>query len=118
LTVVQVLELRRWDAAEVVEDAAVVEPVDPFEGGEFEVSPFRIHDLRHTAVALWIAAGASPNEIARRAGHSSVVTVLDRYGHLLPGTEERVTDALDALHEEALAATGTTGVVIPILRAN
>ena len=37
MTVVEVFELRRWDAAEVVEDGAVVEPVDPFEGGEFEV---------------------------------------------------------------------------------
>ena len=27
----------------------------------------RIHDLRHTAVALWIAAGASPKEVAARA---------------------------------------------------
>ena len=58
---------------------------------------FRIHDLRHTAVALWIAAGASVNEIARRAGHTSVVTVLDRYGHLLPGSEDKVTAALDAM---------------------
>jgi integrase len=58
---------------------------------------FRVHDLRHTAVALWIAAGASVNEIARRAGHTSVVTVLDRYGHLLPGTEDKVTAALDEM---------------------
>ena len=62
------------------------------------LAPLRIHDLRHTAVSFWIAVGASPKEIAVRAGHSSVVTVLDRYGHLLPSTEERVTDALDALH--------------------
>jgi len=65
------------------------------------VAPLRVHDLRHTAVALWIAAGASPKEVADRAGHRSVVTVLDRYGHLLPGTEERVNDALDELHEAA-----------------
>ena len=26
-----------WDAADVVEQALVVEPVDPFEGGVFEV---------------------------------------------------------------------------------
>ena len=65
------------------------------------LAPLRAHDLRHTAVALWIAAGASPNEIATRAGHSSVVTVLDRYGHLLPGSGERVTDALDLMAEEA-----------------
>jgi integrase len=57
----------------------------------------RMHDLRHSAVALWIAAGAGPKEIAVRAGHSSVSVVLDRYGHLLPGTEERVTDALDVM---------------------
>src|SRR5512133_3010291 len=36
----------------------------------------RVHDLRHTAVAFWIAAGASPKEIAARAGHTSVSTVL------------------------------------------
>jgi len=45
----------------------------------------RPHDLRHTAVALWIAGGASPKEIAARAGHASVSTVLDRYGH--PGSQ-------------------------------
>ena len=28
----------------------------------------RIHDLRHTAVALWIAAGATPKEVTVRAG--------------------------------------------------
>ena len=42
----------------------------------------RIHDLRHTAVALWIAAGAGPKEVATRAGHTSVSFTLDRYGHL------------------------------------
>ena len=41
----------------------------------------RIHDPRHTAVALWIAAGANPKEVAARAGHTSVSFTLDRYGH-------------------------------------
>jgi integrase len=61
------------------------------------LSPLRPHDLRDTAVAFWIAAGAQPVEVARRAGHSSVVTVLDRYGHLLPRDDDPVTDALDEL---------------------
>jgi integrase len=65
------------------------------------LAPLRIHDLRHTAVALWIAAGATPNDVARRAGHTSVVTVLDRYGHLLPGLQDSVTDALDVLARDA-----------------
>ncbi|MGD0313904.1 MAG: tyrosine-type recombinase/integrase [Acidimicrobiales bacterium] len=71
----------------------------------------RPHDLRHTAVALWIAAGASPNEVAARAGHSSVVTVLDRYGHLLPGSDDKVNDALDALAtaESKTASISTIG---------
>jgi integrase len=60
------------------------------------LAPLRIHDLRHTAVSFWIDAGANPKEIARRAGHASVVTVLDRYGHLLPSDDDHVTDALDA----------------------
>ena len=60
-------------------------------------SGLRIHDLRHTAVALWIAAGAPPNEIAARAGHRSVGTVLDRYGHLFPDRRDDVTDELDRM---------------------
>jgi len=58
---------------------------------------FRIHDLRHSAVALWIAAGASPTEVAQRAGHTSVVTVLDRYGHLLPQASDAVTQRLNQI---------------------
>ena len=53
----------------------------------------RIHDLRHTAVALWIAAGASPKEVAARAGHTSVSFVLDRYGHLFPSRMRRCVTA-------------------------
>ena len=67
------------------------------------VAPLRIHDLRHTAVAYGIAAGTASKEIARRAGHASVVTVLDRYGHQLPGEEDRVTDALDLMAQAAVA---------------
>lgn len=68
---------------------------------EAGLEPLRTHDLRHTAVALWIAAQATPNEIAARAGHSSVSVVLDRYGHLFPGSEARVNDALDRMAEDA-----------------
>jgi integrase len=55
------------------------------------------HDLRHTAVALWIAAGASPKEVAARAGHTSVKTVLDVYGHLYAEADVRLRDRLDAM---------------------
>jgi integrase len=58
----------------------------------------RIHDLRHTAVALWIAAGANPKEVAARAGHASVSFTLDRYGHLYPEADTALRDRLDALY--------------------
>ncbi|HSH58739.1 MAG TPA: site-specific integrase [Acidimicrobiales bacterium] len=61
------------------------------------LEPLRPHDLRHTAVSLWIAAGASPNQIATWAGHTSVSVVLDRYGHLFPGHEEAVLARLEDL---------------------
>ena len=67
---------------------------------------FGVHGLRHTAVALWIAAGASPKEVAARAGHTSVVTVLDRYGHLYEDSDERLTERLDAVR--VAAGTGRT----------
>lgn len=73
--------------------------------GTAGLAPLRPHDLRHTAIALWIAAGASPREIAVRAGHASVVTVLDRYGHLLRGADDRTNVALDALAEGSKGPT-------------
>jgi integrase len=61
----------------------------------------RIHDLRHTAVALWIAAGAGPKEVAARAGHASVSFTLDRYGHLYPEADTALRDRLDVLYGSA-----------------
>jgi hypothetical protein len=48
-----------------------------------------------------IAAGTNPKEAATRAGHTSVSFTLDRYGHLFPGSEQRLNDALDLLADEA-----------------
>jgi integrase len=61
----------------------------------------RVHDLRHTAVAWLIAAGEHPVAIARRLGHASVSTILDRYGHLLPGLDEGTASALDRIRAAA-----------------
>ncbi|MGH9014880.1 MAG: tyrosine-type recombinase/integrase [Acidimicrobiia bacterium] len=72
----------------------------------------RPHDLRHTAVSLWIAAGASPKQIAAWAGHTSVSVVLDRYGHLYPGHEADVLTRLDALGNTS--STSPEGSVVPL----
>lgn len=59
------------------------------------VAPLRIHDLRHTAVSLWIAEGAHPRQIASLAGHTSVSVVLDRYGHLYPAEDDALIARLE-----------------------
>jgi Phage integrase family len=87
------------------------------------LEPLRPHDLRHTAVALWIAAGANPKEVAVRAGHTSVSFTLDRYGHLFEGHDAELRDRLDAMHAEGLkgAAVGRSssfGQVLPDLSAD
>ena len=45
----------------------------------------------------WIAAGASPKEVARRAGHTSVKTVLDVYGHLYDEADAALRERLEAM---------------------
>jgi hypothetical protein len=37
-------------------------------------------------------------EVAARAGHTSVSFTLDRYGHLYPDADQALRDRLDALH--------------------
>jgi integrase len=57
----------------------------------------RIHDLRHTAVALAVAAGAHPKAIQARMGHASIAVTLDRYGHLFEGIDDDLAKRLDKL---------------------
>lgn len=42
----------------------------------------RVHDLRHTAASLWLAAGFQPYEVSRWLGHANVSTTDAIYAHL------------------------------------
>jgi integrase len=75
--------------------------------------PLRPHDLRHTAVALWIAAGANPKEVSVRAGHTSVSFTLDRYGHLFEGHDLELRDRLDTMLADGLKEA-TAGSVVQL----
>jgi integrase len=44
---------------------------------------FRVHDLRHTAASVWLAAGADPKEVQRVLGHATAAMTMDLYGHLV-----------------------------------
>lgn len=60
---------------------------------------FRVHDLRHTAAALWLAAGADPKVVQRVLGHATAATTMDLYGHLVD----------DNLWQAAQAVGGISG---------
>jgi len=57
----------------------------------------KVHELRHTFVALWVDAGENLKSVSVRAGHSSVAFTQDRYGHLYENREPEIQDRLDAL---------------------
>ena len=66
--------------------------------------PMRPHDLRHTHVALLIAAGEDPYVISKRLGHASIRTTYDVYGHLFEGRDRKAADTLEAARAQAIAA--------------
>ena len=57
------------------------------------------HDLRHTAVARWIATGVNPKQVSTRAGHTSVSFTFDRCGHLFEDADETLGGLLDAVYD-------------------
>ena len=67
---------------------------------ESGVKRIRIHDLRHSHVALLIELGFSPVAIAERMGHESITITLG-YAHLYPSKQSQLADKLDELkHDE------------------
>ena len=54
------------------------------------------HDLRHSHVALLIAANVPLSAISRRIGHASIATTDKVYGYLLPRVERDLLAALDS----------------------
>lgn len=62
-------------------------------------APCRIHDLRHTHVALLIEARVDSLVIRDRLGHQSITITLDHYGHLFGGRDREAADLIDAAFE-------------------
>lgn len=60
------------------------------------LKPIRVHDLRHSHIALLIEKGMQPLVIAQRVGHDSVNTTMNIYGHLYPNKQKQVADLLNA----------------------
>jgi integrase len=55
------------------------------------------HGLRHSFVAILVAAGCNVREVSEWAGHNSVAFTLTRYGGLFEDGSAEAVDRLDAL---------------------
>ncbi|MGO5053255.1 site-specific integrase [Lachnospiraceae bacterium LCP25S3_G4] len=62
-----------------------------------DVPKIRIHDLRHSHVALLIEQGVLPLAIAQRLGHEDVSITLGTYGHLYPNKQREIAGILGKL---------------------
>ena len=56
-----------------------------------------LHGLRHSFVAILVAAGCNVREVSEWAGHHSVAFTLTRYGGLFEDGPEAAVDRLDVL---------------------
>jgi integrase len=59
--------------------------------------PIRLHDLRHGAASLMLAAGVDLALVSKRLGHSSVSITSDIYSHLLEGVGREAAERAAAL---------------------
>lgn len=74
------------------------------------------HNMRDTAISMWLRAGTDPAAVARWAGHRSVITVLDRYAHELPDHAEAHLDRLDAYVAAASSSSTRPGTITDLPR--
>jgi hypothetical protein len=55
-----------------------------------------LHECRQTFASLMIAAGVNAKSLQEFMGHASITITLDRYGHLMPGSEAEAATQLDS----------------------
>ncbi|MGC1853692.1 MAG: site-specific integrase [Solirubrobacterales bacterium] len=63
---------------------------------EAGLKPLGFHEGRHTFASIGIAAGLNAKTLSTYLGHATITITLDRYGHLMPGSEVEARAMLDA----------------------
>jgi len=61
------------------------------------------HGLRHSHITQLLMEGVPIKVVSERAGHSSIVMTLDKYGHVVPDMQQNAAEVIDAQLREALA---------------
>jgi integrase len=73
-------------------------------GESAKIDRITLHELRHTAASIFIAAGVNAKALSTYLGHASIQITLDRYGHLMPGNEDEAVALVDAYLERLTGA--------------
>lgn len=60
-----------------------------------EITPIRIHDLRHSCASLLISKGVSIVGVAHHLGHKDVEQTLNTYSHLMPDDSSKIAEELE-----------------------
>ena len=69
----------------------------------------RVHDLRHTAASLWLAAGESIYFVQQQLGHRDIRTTVGTYGHAeVQAHAAAAARAADWWRAESGTTAGTT----------
>ena len=95
---------RAWKRAEQVRaaQAKLANALGQLESGtEPPIVPITLHEARHTFASLLIDAGVNAKALSTFMGHSSIAITIDRYGHLMPGSEGEAAALVDAYLERA-----------------
>jgi integrase len=74
---------------------------------EAGLPPIRLHDLRHGAASLSLAAGNDLKTVQAMLGHASIVLTADTYTSILPCLARQSAEATARLVLEAARSTGT-----------
>lgn len=59
--------------------------------------PIRLHDLRHVAATLDLAAGVPLKAVSEQLGHASLQLTADTYASVLPQVQQAAAEAVRAL---------------------
>ena len=64
----------------------------------------RLHDLRHSAASLAIAAGVDLKTVSSNLGHAGISITADRYSHVLPAVAREAAERVAALVDDGPAS--------------
>ena len=73
------------------------------------LAPRRPYQTRHTAATLWLAAGETPEWIARQLGHASTEMLFRVYSRFVPNLTRRDGSAIDRLLATRFASGDAAG---------